>query len=118
MFETGGSEDQWKASLKLLKRIRKLEGSIIKVIKDETGLVVLIYLQLRSQRGLYMIYGTLCLIDGTYRLLLTIKIALYTILVKNNTGNGRPVAYYLIKDETKESIQMGLQIFQTVQIRF
>ena len=42
MFETVGSEDQWKASLKLLKRIRKLEGSIVKVIKDETGLVVLI----------------------------------------------------------------------------
>ena len=59
-------------------------------------------------------YGTLCLIDGTYRLLLTIKMALYTILIKNCTGNGRPVAFYMIKDETQEAIQSGLQIFQTV----
>ena len=39
---------------------------------------------------------------------------LYTVLVKNYTGNNRPVAYHMIKEETKELIQMGLEIFSRV----
>ena len=44
----GGSEDKWKATFKLLKKISKLKGSIVKVIKDKEGIISFIYIQLKS----------------------------------------------------------------------
>ena len=86
----------------------------VKIAKDSKGVITIIYIQLKIQKKWYNLFGEVCQLDGTYRLLRICMYSLYTVMVSDNNGNGQPVAFFLVRDETKKSIKQGLKMFAKV----
>jgi len=83
------------------------------VLHDPEGEVTAIFVQLEKQRKLYKMYGKVVEVDGTYKTTQA-GFALYHLLIEDNNGDGQPVAFFFIREETTEAISECLQIFSEV----
>ncbi|KZS03097.1 Uncharacterized protein APZ42_034260 [Daphnia magna] len=89
---------------------QKDHNNVIKVLHNSDGEVAAIFVQLEKQRQLYKTYGNVIELDGTYK---TTKagFSLYHLLIEDNNGDGQPVAMFLVKEETTDSISTCLEVF-------
>jgi hypothetical protein len=111
----GKSENEWRDTVDVLMSLDVEEKHVVKVLHNADGEVVAIYIQLDKQRKLYKKYGKVVELDGTYRITKA-GFALYHLLVKDNNGDGQPVAKFFIKEETTEAISACLKVFSEVNI--
>lgn len=84
-------------------------------MKNKDGIVILIFIQTKLHKKLYKMFGGLLqLADGTYKIVLYFGLSLYTVMVRDNHGNGIPAGHYFLLTESQETIQQGLKIFKEV----
>ncbi len=110
----GLPKNEWQDTAAELLKLRQRPGAIVKTRVDPIdGEVQRIYIQLREQRELYVKYGEVIQIDGTYRIARA-GVCLYSILIEDNFGVGHAVAYIFLREETEASITEALQTFAKV----
>ena len=73
----------------------------------------MIYIQTPRQKELYMRYGELLHLDGTYRVN-KINFPLYTLLIEDNFGIGQAVGHAFLRNETVNDILEFLACFSRV----
>jgi hypothetical protein len=83
------------------------------VLQNSDDEVNAIFIQLEPQRKMYKNYGTVIEMDGTHGSNKS-GFALYHLMIHDNNGASQPVAFFFIKEETKEAISECLQIFTEV----
>jgi hypothetical protein len=111
---TGKTQDEWKHTVDYLQQLQGNPNNVIKVLRSDENEVSAIFVQLEPQRKIYQKYGTVLELDGTYK---TTKagFALYHLLIHDSNGDGQPVAFFFIKEETTAAISECLQIFTEVK---
>ncbi|KAI9555984.1 hypothetical protein GHT06_018542 [Daphnia sinensis] len=107
---TGKSQDEWVDTVEFLQELQENPNNIVKVFQSSEKEIATIFVQVELQRKLYLKYGTVIQLDGTYN---TTKagFGLYHLLIHDNNRDGQPVAFFFIKEETTEAISECLQIF-------
>ena len=105
---------EWSETSKILNDLRSEPGNIVHVTTDADNEVNMIYIQLREQRELFKCYSEAAQLDGTDRTN-QLGMPLYTVLVKDKFGLGQPACYFFVREESKERILSGLQLFAQVR---
>lgn len=111
----GKPDNEWIDTVDYMMEQQKDHNNVIKVLHNSDGEVAAIFVQLEKQRQLYKTYGNVIELDGTYK---TTKagFSLYHLLIEDNNGDGQPVAMFLVKEETTDSISTCLEVFSEVEV--
>ncbi|KAK4004213.1 hypothetical protein OUZ56_005955 [Daphnia magna] len=83
---TGKPDNEWIDTVDYMMEQQKDHNNVIKVLHNSDGEVAAIFVQLEKQRQLYKTY-------------------------EDNNGDGQPVAMFLVKEETTDSISTCLEVF-------
>jgi hypothetical protein len=86
-----------------LQKLQENPNNVIKVLQNKENEVSAIFVQLEQQRKIYNKYGTVIELDGTYKTK-NAGFALYHLLIHDNNGDGQPVAFFFVKEETTDAI--------------
>ena len=97
----------------LIEEYSQDEGNTLRVRYDSNNEVTMIFIQFARQVELFALFGHLALSDGTYNMDF-LGWTLQVILVQNSHGNGEPVAFALLRDETSDALMEFFNLFATV----
>lgn len=100
--------NEWEETTSILSELHNDSGNTVHVHYDsEEKVVSSIFIQLHQQKQLYVKYGRVLQMDGTYKTNNN-GFALYTLLCEDNNGTGQPIAFFFIKEETEMQISNNL----------
>lgn len=117
---TGNDVNEWAKTVEVLKELddeKEEEGgkskNVVQVVHNDEEEVCGIYFQTELQRKVYLKYGTVVEMDGTYGVT-NVGFPLYHLLCEDNNGESQPVAQYFTRSEMMEDISKFLQMFSEV----
>ncbi|XP_065900143.1 uncharacterized protein [Dysidea avara] len=94
----------------LVDEIRKIDGAIVEVSKDDNNVLASIFFQTKSWQNTYEQFPELILIDATYKLN-NLNMPLYIIMVVDGNGESEVVALWLVVNEDKVTISRMMDSF-------
>ncbi len=97
-------------SVSLLVR-HDLEGSIVfyqKLSKEHEQPLIIVYQNERQKQAL-LDHGSMVFLDASFSGLTAYGYPVYSMMIRDNYGRGRPVAYFIMSKDTEECLAIALK---------